>query len=164
MSPGRSSRRPTLDNERDDAPQRAYVVTLVVYQHATLLGEVAGDRVALSDLGEAVARSWEVLPSCVAGVETDACVLMPNHLHGVVFLPAQGDITLDLAMRAFKSLSTLSCNNLLERAGGRFWQPGYESYPIRSDQELRQVFEYLDDDPRHWADDEYNPAHSPAGA
>ena len=69
----------------DYAAPGAYFVTLVVQGRACLLGEVAADgQVRLSALGEMAQAEWGALPRHFPWARLDACVVMPNHLHGII--------------------------------------------------------------------------------
>lgn len=43
-----------------------------------------------SDAGEMVCRSWFELPRKFAHAQTDAFVVLPNHIHGIIIDPAEG--------------------------------------------------------------------------
>ncbi len=40
----------------------------------------------LSKIGEIVREQWMNLPQHFSNVELDDCVIMPNHMHGIVIL------------------------------------------------------------------------------
>ena len=63
-----------------------YFVTICVRQRKCLLGEVKNGLMNLSALGKLVQSTWEQLPEFYPGVELDAFVVMPNHLHGIIAL------------------------------------------------------------------------------
>jgi REP element-mobilizing transposase RayT len=65
----------------------AYFVTICTQERVCLFGEVVDDAMSLNDAGEMVASLWEGLPERFSGIEIDAFVVMPNHLHGIVVLP-----------------------------------------------------------------------------
>ena len=64
----------------------AYFVTVVTQDRARLLGAVRDDEVRLSPAGEMVQAIWRSLPARFPSVVLDSFVVMPNHVHGVVFL------------------------------------------------------------------------------
>ncbi len=69
----------------DYAGQGAYFVTICAYGRRCSLGEVAGGQVALSKCGSLVAECWHALPEHFT-VGLDAFVVMPNHIHGILFI------------------------------------------------------------------------------
>ncbi|MBN1680297.1 MAG: transposase [Anaerolineae bacterium] len=138
-------------------PVQAYFLTLRVFEHECVLGRVIQNEVHLTDIGQAVAQTWGALPSCLPPVKLDAFVVMPNCVHGIVLLPRSSDVPdLKTVMRAFKSLSSLACNQLLGRSGGRFWERGFEEYALSNEDELKQARHYIAGKPSSWGEDDEN--------
>ena len=80
----------------------------------------------------------------------DAFVVMPNHVHGIVWLPGAGHAPLPVVIGSFKSAVS-------RLAGGPLWQRFYDRV-IRSDSGLRALRQYVTDNPLRWALDRENPA------
>jgi putative transposase len=70
----------------DYAEAGAYFVTLCVEGHLCLFGEIVGDAMRMNEAGCMVQTTWDELPGHYPGVETDAFVVMPNHIHGIIRL------------------------------------------------------------------------------
>jgi REP element-mobilizing transposase RayT len=70
----------------DYAQAGAYFVTLVAHHRALLFGEIAGGTNHLTAGGRIVQRTWDDLPKHHSGVQCDAFVVMPNHVHGIIQL------------------------------------------------------------------------------
>ena len=64
----------------------AYFVTICAHGGQCLFGEVVDGEMHLNAAGEVVRDCWEGLPRHYAGVELDAFVVMPNHVHAVVWI------------------------------------------------------------------------------
>jgi REP element-mobilizing transposase RayT len=64
----------------------AYFVTLVVWQRECLLGEVVEGEVRLSPYGQVVWRLWQALPSHAPHLHLGAFVIMPDHIHGILWI------------------------------------------------------------------------------
>jgi REP element-mobilizing transposase RayT len=64
----------------------AYFVTMVTQNRACLFGDVVNGRLQLNDAGQMIQAIWDQLPQHYPGVETDAFVIMPNHVHGIIAL------------------------------------------------------------------------------
>lgn len=64
----------------------SYVVTICVQHRACLLGEIVDGVMHESPAGAMVRAVWDELPWAYPGVEIDAFVVMPNHVHGIVCL------------------------------------------------------------------------------
>ncbi|MGI6377311.1 MAG: transposase [Anaerolineae bacterium] len=67
----------------DYAQAGCYYVTLCIQQRACLLGEIVQGAMRLSEAGRMVQAVWDDLPRFYPGVEIDAFVIMPNHIHGI---------------------------------------------------------------------------------
>ncbi|HEX3054259.1 MAG TPA: hypothetical protein VHP83_26625 [Aggregatilineaceae bacterium] len=150
-------RRPTA---YDFSQMSAYFVTVAVNRSEPVLGDVVNNNVWLTDTGQAVTQTWDSLPAALPGIIPDSFVIMPNHIHGVVFVPRQENPlpALEAVLRAFKSLSTLACNGQLGRTGGRFWQHGFEYHLLHDEADLKRARQYITEDPARWDEDDYNPA------
>ncbi len=68
----------------DYAQAGAYFVTLVTHGRECLFGEVVNDMVFPNDAGRMVQAVWHELPVRFPGVDVDAFVVMPNHIHGII--------------------------------------------------------------------------------
>jgi putative transposase len=77
--------------EFDYTQPGAYFVTVVVKNWQCILGEVINDVVRLSTEGQIVLQVWKQIPEHYKHVELDEFVIMPNHLHGIVWLIEDND-------------------------------------------------------------------------
>jgi len=68
----------------------AYFVTLVTQNRACLFGDVVNGRLQLNDAEQMIQAIWDQLPQHYPGVEIDAFVIMPNHVHGIIALVGVG--------------------------------------------------------------------------
>ena len=69
----------------------AYYVTIVTWHREFLFGEIANKEMMLSRYGEIVQKWWGEIPVHFPNVETDAFIIMPNHIHGIIFILESGD-------------------------------------------------------------------------
>lgn len=82
----RSIRLQSYDYKRSGA----YFVTMVTQNRACLFGDVVNGRLQLNDAGQMIQAIWDQLPQHYPSVETDAFVIMPNHVHGIIALVGVG--------------------------------------------------------------------------
>ncbi len=68
----------------------AYYITVVTRGRVCFLGEVADGAMVLNDAGHMIQAVWDQIPSHYQGVQTDAFMVMPNHIHGIVILVGAG--------------------------------------------------------------------------
>ena len=160
-----------------------YFVTVCVQGRECLLGEIVEGRVVLNAAGRMVENVWMELPQRFSSVTLDTLVVMPNHFHGIIILQppvgaplaapsyrqnettdqgaassAPTDKTLGDMVRAFKSISAIGVNRIIDRSGQPFWQRNYYERIIRDENELLQIRQYIRDNPVKWVIDDENPA------
>lgn len=147
-----------------------YFVTVCAENRACVFGEIFGGKVVLGNAGQLVAESWQRLPLRFPAITMDGFVVMPNHLHGIVQIlqpserwaqqaaPLRTAPALGQVMRAFKSTSAIAIKKLLGRPGRRVWQRAYYEHVIRNEDDLKNVREYIQQNPLRWALDRDNPA------
>jgi REP-associated tyrosine transposase len=70
----------------DYASVGAYYVTIVAWHRECLFGEVVNKEMMLNRYGEIVQKWWEEIPVHFPDVETGAFIVMPNHVHGIIFI------------------------------------------------------------------------------
>ena len=64
----------------------AYFVTVCTHDRACLFGDVVNGLMVLNDAGMIVKTSWDEIPAFYPGIDIDAFVVMPNHVHGVIII------------------------------------------------------------------------------
>ena len=106
QTPQHNNRKPLRLAGYDYTKPGAYFVTVCTQNRACILGEAFGDKIILSNAGDLVEKNWQDLTNRYPTVELDIFVVMPNHIHGVLFL--SGKTKLGQIMRAFKSLSAIA--------------------------------------------------------
>jgi len=70
----------------DYACAGACFVTICTQDRACLFGEIENGKMLLNDAGRMVQSVWNELPVYYAGIETDAFIIMPNHIHGIIVI------------------------------------------------------------------------------
>lgn len=70
----------------DYSQEGAYYVTIVTWRREFLFGNIVNQEMMLSPYGEIVQKWWEEIPVHFANVETGAFVIMPNHVHGIIYI------------------------------------------------------------------------------
>ena len=62
----------------------AYFVTICTQNSEYLFGDITDGEMVLSGAGRMVQSVWDELPMNYSGIETDAFIIMPNHIHGII--------------------------------------------------------------------------------
>ena len=78
----RSIRRP----EHDYSSPGAYFVTICVREKELLFGDICSGVMRLNTTGKIVWRVWTCLPSRFEAIVLDSFVVMPNHVHGLLWI------------------------------------------------------------------------------
>ena len=162
----------------------AYFVTLCTHHRTCLFGEIVDREMHLNDTGHMVKAVWDQLAHRFDNVELDERVIMPNHIHGVIFIvgaPLVGALkgagtriragtrpaptatsSLGDIVGAFKSIATHEYIGGVKQHGwprfsGKLWQRNYYERVVRDDAELNAVRAYIAENPRRWDMDRENP-------
>jgi REP element-mobilizing transposase RayT len=68
-----------------------YFITIVTQDRGCVFGDVVNGAMRLNAAGQMAQTVWNELPAYYSGVDIDAFVIMPNHIHGIaVVAPAVG--------------------------------------------------------------------------
>jgi putative transposase len=86
FDPQKHHRRSIRLKNYDYAFEGSYYVTVVTQRRECLFGEIVDAKMYLSNYGEIVQKWWDNIPNHFPNVETGAFVIMPNHIHGIVFV------------------------------------------------------------------------------
>ena len=84
-----AERRSVRLREYDYSSAGAYFFTACVRDRKACLGEIADDEVRLWMEGQMIREVWDSLEERFPGVTTDAFVVMPNHVHGLVVMEVE---------------------------------------------------------------------------
>ena len=101
----------------DYTDRQIYMITMVTEGRRSLFGKVVGrsdapadsenaPHIELSVLGERVAEEWWATSQHHPEIEVIALQMMPDHLHGILFVREKMEKPLGIALRGFKQ----SCN------------------------------------------------------
>jgi REP element-mobilizing transposase RayT len=102
---------------------------------------------------------WLDLQTRFPHVELDDVILMPDHMHAIIWLTEAGEneslIKLGSVIQAFKSLTTNVYGRGVRERGWppfdrKLWQPGYFEHIIRDDRSLERHREYIVGNPVRW--------------
>ncbi|MCX6022532.1 MAG: transposase [Chloroflexi bacterium] len=169
-SPGRQSVRLPA---HDYAGAGGYFITLVTHERQCVFGEIVDHTMHLSQYGEIVQKEWLRSGKMWMGIELDAWVVMPNHVHGVVIFTVGAETdqdtdkpngqmrrkpeTLGSFIAGFKASVTTQINTLRQSPGQPVWQRNYYEHVIRTENELDQIRDYIMGNPAKWDEDSENP-------
>lgn len=169
------------DDHHDYTERRMYMITLEVEGRRPLFGHLVGDafapagsehepRIELSELGSAVQSEWMGIHGYYPQIEVVAVQMMPDHMHGILFVKAPLPVHLGQVISGFKAGcrkrqralaaaepqptrkgDSLQVAALPSQDNGAYIQlfaKGYNDLILRSYDELPAWKNYLRDNPR----------------
>ncbi len=135
----------------------AYFVTICTQERIPYFGQVIGKKMHLSPAGQMVQQIWDSMPAYYQGVNNDAFIVMPDHIHGIVVLLDQpGHLSLPDVMQRFKSLTTAQYRYGVLHHGWppfpcRLWHRNYYDRIVHDDQALHHIRAYINANPACYA-------------
>jgi len=184
--PTRHHRRSIRLKGYDYTQPGAYFVTLVTHERMPLFGEIVNGEMRLNDIGRVAERCWLDIPSHFPHVALDAFVIMPNHVHGILWIIESPPGTAEMPeMVGAKNFSPLPPPSSTEHPRGTsktigsvirgfkigvtqwvrqntdiyiVWQRNYYEHIIRNERALNAIRQYIIENPRRWQMDRENEA------
>lgn len=119
----------------------------------------------LTVAGQIVLEHIEQIGAKYVCIQVDNFVIMPNHIHLLLSLfspindkqTTQNMVSVGKVVGWFKYSTTKQFNLLNNTVGEKLWQRSYCDHIIRNDEDLKNRYEYIDDNPRRWKEDKYHP-------
>ena len=152
-----------------------YMITLCTDGRLPLLGNLIGDSpetaaIYPSSLGEQVLQCWNNIPliqqqiaqrkaectgePCQRNISLIACLLMPDHFHGIIFVREEMDVSIGDVVRGFMVGCTKVYNeqNSIEEKSSiplkPLWEKGYHDRILLYAGQLQNMIAYVRDNPR----------------
>lgn len=175
-NPTKHYRRSIRLKEFDYRSVGAYFITIVTANRDLLFGEVVDSTMVLSDAGRLVKTRWIKQTVYDPSIVLDVYVIMPNHIHGIIFIleppdntnegympPEHGTLpgSVGAMIQSFKSVTSRMLNDHKCQPGSIIWQRNYHEHIIRDESELESLRDYVLNNPLQWSLDEENPAYKP---
>ena len=137
----------------------AYFITICVQDKRCLLSTIGeadalhGPAVNLTEYGHLVLQNIEHTNASYSNAHVDHYVIMPNHVHLLISIanneqggPPRSSTPTSAIPRmiaAFKKFTNKAC-------GCSLWQRSYHDHVIRNDEDYRQHWQYIDENPLEW--------------
>jgi putative transposase len=159
--------------DTDYTQQGGYFVTICTHDRKHLFGHIDKTGVMhCNEFGEIVWDCWHDLPNHYQNIELGEFVVMPNHVHGIIFMiddtdlgeekrdglkpsPTEKRHGLPEIVRALKTFSARRINQKRGVKGVAMWQRTFHDHFIRNETELNTLREYVLHNPARWAADLY---------
>ncbi len=151
-------RKPTRLKGYDYSTLGAYFITICTQERKELLSKIiVGDDALivpqnnLSEIGIICDKYINNINIKYENVTVDKYVIMPNHIHLIIFLhgtmkASSPTKNVETIIRSFKTMVT-------KEIGISIWQRSYHDHIIRGEKDYKKIWEYIDTNVIRWEKD-----------
>ena len=140
-----------------------YFITICTQNRLRLFGNIDNAKMILTPAGLMINNIWQQIPASYQNMVVHECVVMPNHLHGIIQISAHSDqaiVSLSNTVHRFKTFTTTQYIKGVNdykwpRFDKKLWQRGYHEHIIRNQEDYNRLSEYIQTNPLRWKDDRY---------
>ena len=148
----------------DYSSQGAYFVTIVTYCRKCLFGNSIDGMMHLNEAGEMIMNQYHAIETTHENVHCMDVVIMPNHIHFIIYIDKDGGARLPEIMRKFKSTTAACyCAGVKEKGwtpiDAHLWQRSYWDVVIWNAREFDFIRRYIYLNPQRWERDAINENH-----
>ena len=147
-------RKQTRLKDYDYSSPGTYFITICVKDRKQLLSKIVGDDAHivpqnnLSEIGLMCDKYINNINIKYENVTVDKYVIMPNHIHLIIFLhgtmrASSPTRNIEDIVRSFKIMVT-------KETGKSIWQRSYHDHIIRGEKDYQKIWEYIDTNPIKW--------------
>ena len=151
-----------------------YFVTICTSGRQELFGQIMNDQMLLNETGQIANKFWLEIPKHFVNCELNEFVVMPNHIHGILFIYYKNEdehrkIVGNAYMRSLRNTKMLLSQiiQLYKAAVTReinknfdfhfCWQKSFYDRVLRNEKEFKIRREYIANNPINWHKDRNNP-------
>lgn len=155
----------------------AYFITICTKDRECFFGNIENAEMTLNNVGKIAKEYWQEIPQHFPCVVLDEFIIMPNHVHGIIFI-YHSDISTNVAVetknllslqyrqqnklcgtsrtigsiiRGFKIGVTKWINNNTHLLN--IWQKNFYDHIIRDEKSLNNIRQYIIDNSLNWEND-----------
>ena len=161
---GLPKRKPQRLKGYDYSKNNAYFVTICTQNRAHLFGKIVDAAFTANTAGKMVEKCLLNI-SKPSVITIDKYVIMPNHVHIIILISNSGTTqgsfpTVSELLQRFKTITTkLYIDGVKESVflpfDKKIWQKSFHDHIIRNEDEYQKTWQYIDENPLRWAEDEY---------
>ena len=139
--------------DHDYQGRAIYLITMCVEGRTPRLGTLCGPDdnhpqpwVDPTPLGARIQMEWEGIPRYYPQIRMLALTIMPDHMHGIMFVTEPLPVHLGKVINGFKT----GCNRAVQELGLAvpLWESGYTDGVLHGKGQLNRWIAYLSDNPR----------------
>lgn len=135
--------------EFDYSKEEMYFITLCIKNRMELLGKIAEtNRIELTKLGNISEQYIKEIEKKYINIRIDEYVIMPNHIHLLIIINKQNEITISRIIKQYKMyVSKIN--------GFSIWQKSFYEHIVRNEKEYWKIKKYIRDNIINWKQDKY---------
>lgn len=135
-----------------------YFVTICTKDRLQTLGRIVGSaymptvHTCLSQTGKVAERNLLAIENHFPAVHIEKFVIMPNHLHCILSIGCNGTASaggIYAAPTLSRVISTYKAS-VSRHAGFSVWQRSFYEHIIRGQQDYKEIWQYIDNNPLKW--------------
>ncbi len=162
-------RKPTRLREFDYRTPALYHIVMCTHDRSARFGMIENDAMQVNAAGAMIVNVWAAIPAHFPAISLDAFVVMPNHVHGIIWIES-GEIetssSLGDVVKWFKSVTVSRYSQGVHwdkwsPYDSHLWQRNYYDHIIRDERDLDRIRLYIEHNPSTWENDDL---HIPQGA
>lgn len=133
-----------------------YFITICTYEKQHHFGHINNGDMTLSDIGQIAYDRWTMITEFFPSVTLSDYVVMPNHMHGILFLSDthEKQPTMSSIIANYKASVTRIARREYDFTS-TMWQPRYHDHIIRNEPDLNRIREYVQTNPTRWEVDTF---------
>ena len=141
----------------------AYFVTICTYNHRNLFWKpdaiysMGADIIRppyLSYYGAIANEAIINIPHCYQFFLVDKYCVMPNHIHMILSVKAHASGRTVSAPTVSTVIGQMK-RHVSKQIGFAVWQRSFYDHVIRNEQDYREIWKYIDENPQKWCDDRF---------
>jgi putative transposase len=135
----------------------AYGVTICVLGRDCCLGKIEEGQMVRSPFGEIVEEEWRRIPAVHPHTVLDEWIVMPDHVHGILFFGpervegnAQGILAAGSLGAVVGQLKKRSTRRIRAKRYAFAWQDRFFDQILRDDEAVERYRTYIRENPSRW--------------
>jgi REP element-mobilizing transposase RayT len=150
--------------------QGAYFITICTKNKQCIFGDVKRGEMQLNLLGTIARYYWQEIPQHFPHVKLDVFVIMPNHIHGILWIIEKitgeeqprsfGKMipgSIPCVIRSYKSAVTKKINQICNQTNiSSVWQRNFYEHIHQNQESLEATRNYIINNPVNWDNDPEN--------
>ena len=125
-----------------------YFITICTAGKKHYFGKIVEDKIQLSEIGKLAYNNIENLEKIYNVIKIDKFVVMPNHIHMILIIDKETDLTLSRIIKQYKEWITKTIMK-------HIWRKSYYDHIIRNEKDYYRIWKYIDENELKWSLDKY---------